>query len=98
MSRGVGRSDGRLVICERVGGMTVGVWRWGEIHIHTRLCVLPVDQTPAVRQARSMKKSVFVCEVSAGMRVATARALRSVMISNQIIAEAESVESKIPHR
>ena len=56
--------------------MTVGVWRWVEIHIHTSLCVLPVDQTPVVRQARLMKKLAFVCEVSAGLRAATARALR----------------------
>ena len=36
VSRDVGRSGGRLVICERVGeGMTVEVWRWGEIDIHT---------------------------------------------------------------
>ena len=30
--------------------------------------------TPAVRQARSMKKLAFFCQVSAGMRVATAHA------------------------
>jgi hypothetical protein len=34
--------------------------------------------TAAVDQTRSVKKLVFVCEVSAGMRAATARALRSV--------------------
>jgi hypothetical protein len=57
------------------GATTVGMWRWGEVHIHIRLCVLPVDQTPAVRQARLMKKLASVCEVNAGMRVATAHAL-----------------------
>jgi hypothetical protein len=66
------------VICERVGShdrWNVEVGRDPYTHKTVRAAS---GSTPAVGQARSMKKLVFVCEVSAEVRAATARALRSV--------------------
>ena len=74
MSRGVGRTGGGLVICERVGShdrWNVEVGRDPYTHMTGRAAC---GSIPAVRKARSMKTLAFVCEVNAGMRVATAHA------------------------
>jgi hypothetical protein len=77
------------------GATTVGMWRWGEIHIHTYKTVRAASgSTTAVGQTRSVKKLVFVCEVSAGMRAATARALRSVCYPISILPKQKGLSAK----